>query len=106
MAGGSPAIRIQEYMATLVFHQDSPMETAITTGTTAALIRADRSLASEMSRPLWRAMMIMAWVDRLASIRLRAKMSTASGLATNSPSRSLANGMMVMVNKNAKFTHS
>lgn len=39
----------------------------------------------------------------VASRRLAAKMSMASGLAENLPSRSLVNGMMVMVNRNAKF---
>ena len=39
----------------------------------------------------------------MAPSRLTAKISTASGLAEYSPSRSLVKGMRVMVNKNAKF---
>jgi hypothetical protein len=34
MAPGATASSIQEYMAALVLHQDSPMDAAITTGTT------------------------------------------------------------------------
>jgi hypothetical protein len=39
----------------------------------------------------------------MAASRLSAKMSTASGLAENLPTRLLVKGMKVMVNRNAKF---
>ena len=39
---GATASRIQKYMAALVLHQESPMETAITAGTIAALEQAVR----------------------------------------------------------------
>jgi hypothetical protein len=48
MTAGTTAISIQEYMAASVLHHDSPMDTAITTGTTAALIRDARTLAIQL----------------------------------------------------------
>jgi hypothetical protein len=74
---GATASRIQKYIAALVLHQESPMETVITAGTIAALICAARALASE-TRPLRCPIRIIAWVARLAMSRLAAKMSTAT----------------------------
>jgi len=102
MSPAATAISIHKYLAAAVLHHDTPMDTAITIGTTAAFIRPDRARASEISRPLRRPTTIIAWVARLASSRLRAKISTASGFLTKAPSRVLVNGMMVMVNRNAK----
>jgi hypothetical protein len=56
-------------MAALVLHQESPMETAITAGTTAALSCAARALASE-TRRLRCPIRIIAWVARLAMSRV------------------------------------
>jgi len=47
--------------------------------------------------------LLVAIETRLASRMLAAKMSTASGFSAYWPSRPLANGTSVMLNRNAKF---
>jgi hypothetical protein len=51
MTSGATAIRIQEYMAALVLHHDSPMDTAITAGTTAAISGRHLVTYAETRRP-------------------------------------------------------